>query len=446
MFENIIEQGAVCQLRDDILSVKNAPSMLFFGPLYSGKGSAALEAARVFSCEQDAAWKCSCPSCERHRLLLHDDMLVLGRRSFASEIEACKSAFLGNPSNQNIKLLFFRSIRKLIIRFSPVVMDDDPKFSKISSILSSLDEKLNEFWDNAQEVSPNNSKTDDSALEKKCASLIKDAFALENEGINANIPVGHIRSASYWCRLAPGGKQKTLIIENAEKMKSEAHNSLLKLLEEPPSSVNIILTTQRKEALIQTILSRLRPYRFLKRSREGEREIIRRVFQSANESGLSEYLDSFTPQSSEKMYPLAAWFIVSFARIASLSCKKNAADVPAFLNILGGRYAPTADATGFEKCLKSSSLIKTVISHSENFKDASFSRFMKICLDMISSVMQTSEDAEIIRYCDLFKKYINEAASSVDVLNINEAAALEALFFKLKKAVVQKLSLRGLYG
>ena len=49
MFDNIIEQGAVLQLQDDFHAHRLAPSMLFYGPPESGKGSAALELARVLS-------------------------------------------------------------------------------------------------------------------------------------------------------------------------------------------------------------------------------------------------------------------------------------------------------------------------------------------------------------------------------------------------------------
>jgi len=200
VFENIIEQGAVFQLRDDLLSGKNAPSMLFFGASNTGKGSAALELARFFSCEENAAWKCSCPSCEQHRYLRHDDLLIFGPRSFIAEINACKSAFLRNPSSLSAKLLFFRSLRKLMIRFSPVLMEDEPKLSKINPVLQSLDDKLTEFWSTAD--------GQESVLEKLCGSLVKDAVVLENEGIGSIIPVGQIRLASYWCRLAPNGKRK----------------------------------------------------------------------------------------------------------------------------------------------------------------------------------------------------------------------------------------------
>jgi len=442
MFENIIEQAAVLQLRDDILAGRNAPSMLFFGPGETGKGSAALELARALSCEGDASWKCSCYACERHRFLQHDDLLALGNRSFSAEIAAASSAFLRNPSAMSTKLLFFRSLRKLMLRFSPVLMEDDPKLGKISSVLQSLDEGLGEFWAAAE-------KAEKTALEKLCGSLVKDALTLESEGLSANVSIGHIRRASYWCRLAPNGKRKTLIIENAENMRDEARNSLLKLLEEPPAGVSIVLTALRREAIMPTILSRLRPYRFLKRGAESEKDVIRRVFQDtvdekSLETGgslLSAYLDSFLPQSTEKLYPLAAWFIVSLARISALSIKKNGADIPGIINALGERYAPIAEASGLERTVRSAGVIKTLVSQSGNFEDASFSRFLKICLDLLCDVARSAEDPRFIAYNDMFKKNINEAVTAVDVLNVNTTIALESLFYKLKTAMT-----RGQYG
>jgi len=441
VFENIIEQSAVIQLRDDILSKREAPSMLFFGPSGSGKGSAALELARVLSCETDASWKCKCPSCNQHRFLQHDDLLILGERAFSPEILACQKAFLRNTSNVT-RLLFFRSLRKLQIRFSPVLLENDSKTAKsAASNLQSLDEGLNEL------LLVNTETVEEAALNKLCASLVKDALALESEEING-IPIGHIRSASYWCRLAPNGKRKTLIIENAENIRDDARNSLLKLLEEPPPSVSIVLTAQRREAIMQTILSRLRPYRFLKRSAESEKEVIRRVFQEKSElnytnlkgSILTSYLDSFLPQSAEKLYPLAAWFIVSFARTASIYAKSKG-HVPAFLIALGEQYAPVAETAGLERYSKNSAIVKTIMTQSKNFEEVSFSRFMSITLELIGDCLRAVNNPEYIAYNDLIKKYVSEAVTSVDLLNINAAITLENLLYKLKTA-----ALRGCYG
>ncbi|MDR2964345.1 MAG: DNA polymerase III [Treponema sp.] len=394
MFENIIEQAAASQLQNDILAGTLPQSILFFGHSESGKGSAALELARVLSCEQDASWKCKCFSCERHRYLQSDDLLVLGKKNFSAEIAACCSVFLQNPL-PGTKLLFFRSLRKLQIRFSPFVAENDPKISKISSQLQSLDEKLNDFYS----IDP---AVESPAVEKLCNALVKEAAVIEEDGISSNIPIGHIRQASYWCRLAPAGKRKILIIENADNMRDEAHNSLLKLLEEPPREVNIVLAAQRKESIIPTILSRLRPYRFLNRSPEGEKEVLRRVFQSPNfttdntmhSSLISRYFDSFLPASAEKMYPLAQWFITQDYSVSETA--------------------------------------KALLAKSNNFENDSFSRFLKICLDLTSAEARKAKDPQYIRYYDLYKKYINEAVTAVDVLNQSVTIALEALLFKLK--------------
>jgi len=441
VFENIIEQGAVLQLKDDILRARRAPSMLFYGPPESGKGSAALELARVLSCEKGGEWKCSCPSCERHRYLQHDDLLVLGPRSFQAEISASLSAFLRSPDVPGAKLLFYRALRKLQIRFSPVLIEDDPKVGKIASVLQSLDEGLDEF------LRINTQTIEKAALEKKCAALVKDALALDSEGQGGAIPICRIRRACYWCRIAPNGKRKTLIIENAENMREEARNSLLKLLEEPPDTICIVLTAQRREAIMATILSRLRPYRFLKRSAESEKEVIRRVFQdSVNEkigaggSVLSAYLDSFLARGSEKMYPLAAWFIVSLARSASVYAKKSAGAIPRFVNALGERYAPIANAVGIQRVVRDAEVVKTLLAQSGNFENDSFSRFLKICLDLTGGLTRETGDPQFIAYNGIFKKHIEETVTAVDVLNQSTTLALEALFHKLKKDIIRGIN------
>jgi DNA polymerase-3 subunit gamma/tau len=461
VFENIIEQGAVLQLREDITTRRYAPSMLFYGPPETGKGSTALELSRALSCETDASWKCACPSCERHRYLQHQDLLILGPRPFQAEIAACASAFLRNPSSAGAKTLFIRSLRKLQIRFSALLMEDDPKLGKLSPILRSLEENSSEFWLLKAE------SAERAALEKLCGALIKDALSLIGEGIGDTIPIGHIRRASYWCRLAPNGKRKTLIIENADNMRDDARNSLLKLLEEPPDTVNIVLTTQRREAIMPTILSRLRPYRFLRRSVESEKEVIRRVFQDSLEarskgakdaqsieekalasgsSLVSAYLDSFLEAGADKMYPLAAWFVASVARIAAHSLKRNRTGVPNIINALGERYAPIADTAGFERTFKIAAVVKKIIDESGNFEETSFSRFIKLCLEMICAVTREESDPLFIAYSDMFKKYCSEAITAAEVLNQNKTIALEALLYKLKVNMLRARFLGGVNG
>jgi DNA polymerase-3 subunit gamma/tau len=437
VFENIIDQSAAVQLRDDILSARQAPSMLFFGPSGCGKGSTALELARSLSCEHGASWKCGCPSCERHRYLQHGDLLILGPRPFQAEIAASSASFLRDTSSLPAKTLFIRSLRKLLSRFNFIVMEDDPKLGKISHILQSLEEGLNEL-----DLAGNAEK---NLIEKITASLVKDAVKLESEGMGDLIPASHIRRASYWCRLTPGGKRKTFIIENAQQMKDEARNSLLKLLEEPPETVSIVLTSQRREAIMPTILSRLRPYRFLKRAVESEKDVIRRVFRDSPDEKLytqggasliSAYLDSFLSVNMENLQPLAAYFLVSLARIALANARKNDShEIPPIINSIAECYASAANTSELKNSLQSSVIIKIILTKSGNFENDSFSRFLKILLDLFMELARRNNNSGYIKYLDIFKKYCAEARTAVEVLNQNSALALEALFFKLHTAL-----------
>jgi DNA polymerase III subunit delta' len=52
------------------------------------------------------------------------------------------------------------------------------------------------------------------------------------------------------------GRQRFFLIDSAERLREEAANSLLKTLEEPPSTSTIILLASRPDALLQTVRSR----------------------------------------------------------------------------------------------------------------------------------------------------------------------------------------------
>ena len=464
MFENIIAQPATTQLKTDILARRLAPSMLFFGPLASGKGSAAIELARSLSCEAgQAQWNCACPACARHRLLLHPDLVMIGPRAFSAEIAASRVAFLRDPASAAGRSLFIRSLRKLLARFSPAVWEYESKSGRVNplSLLQSLEEDLDAF----EALSAGTSAPEKTAaLEKLTESLAKNAFKLEDDCMSETIPIAQLRRAAWWSRLSPSGKQKTLIIENADRMKDEARNSLLKLLEEPPESLNIVLTVARREALLATILSRLRPYRFLARGANEEREIIRRIFRDSStvetEEETSEslkstkfglvgsYLDSFLPQSSEKLLPLAAFFVAAVARSAAISAKsrsyvQNRADISPALKALGGYCAPIAEAAEFERAADAKGVIAELLSRSGNFEGRSFPRFLALSLDLVSWSLNQSPSldgtaaASFIACCDIWRKRLGEAQSAYGVWNQRPELALESLFNKLREEMAQ---------
>ncbi len=60
--------------------------------------------------------------------------------------------------------------------------------------------------------------------------------------------------------ISPEGERRVLLIREADRMTPEAGSSLLKLLEEPPEKLFIILTSSRPENLLSTIVSRCRRY------------------------------------------------------------------------------------------------------------------------------------------------------------------------------------------
>src|SRR5499426_2172165 len=58
------------------------------------------------------------------------------------------------------------------------------------------------------------------------------------------------------------GRQRFFIIDEADRLRDEAANSLLKTLEEPPSTSTVILLTARPDALLMTIRSRAQRLNF----------------------------------------------------------------------------------------------------------------------------------------------------------------------------------------
>jgi DNA polymerase-3 subunit delta' len=58
------------------------------------------------------------------------------------------------------------------------------------------------------------------------------------------------------------GRRRVLIVDEAEKMRQEAANSILKTLEEPPDASLIILLTSKPYALLETIRSRCQMLNF----------------------------------------------------------------------------------------------------------------------------------------------------------------------------------------
>jgi DNA polymerase-3 subunit gamma/tau len=474
MFENVLQQEAVKQLSVDIQSHMLAPSMLFAGPPASGKGTAALELGRVLSCEQDTpgppgSWNCPCPSCARHRLLYHPDLLALGSRHFSPEIAAAAEVFVKESAETPAQILFIRAVRKLLLRFNQILWEDDPRLSKLSPLLEGLEADLDEIVSGEASGNSNGMAAESAAwAEKLAASVRKNAFKLEADGMADQVPVSQIRHASYWMRLAPQGRRKLLLIENADRMQDAARNALLKILEEPPGRAVIVLASARAPALLPTILSRLRPYRFSRRDEAVEKDVIRRVFRGVQnpaspagtnsvtvgrtgaglgDSLITSYLESFLPVSGEKLYPLAAFFAASLAAQALLrKGRPSQAAYEAEIIALGKYTAPIAESAGYGRPAKEAgACIRTVLSGAEGFETPGlFNRFLARLLSLVSRSLRgdsapAPENAigggSVL--ADIFRELAAEAASAVGTYNLAPDLTLEKMCVDFTQRVLK---------
>ncbi len=73
------------------------------------------------------------------------------------------------------------------------------------------------------------------------------------------------------------GGWKVFIVDEAQSMQAEAANALLKFIEEPPQKTVWILLTDKKSALLKTIISRCQPLQFAPLPAETVEQLLQQV-------------------------------------------------------------------------------------------------------------------------------------------------------------------------
>jgi DNA polymerase III subunit gamma/tau len=305
MFENIIgQEPVVSRLRTEISAGILPATLMFHGPDYAGKSSAALELARSLTCtgtEPTVPWNCRCRACEQQRHLLHPDTLMLGGRYFSREIAIAADA-LKRDQREPLRYLFERTVRKLARRFDTVLWEGEEKrLTKVEPLLSALDEKLEPYLPDGQLPADGRVAEGIDEIVGICEQ-IGAAVALDA------VPVNMVRRLSMWAHISPAGRAKIAIIENVDRLQDSARNALLKTLEEPPANVYFVLTTQRLGAVIATIRSRARAYGFLTRDPEQSAAVISRIFRDVPGSKAS-IRDYFVSKDGQGLRALAERFI-----------------------------------------------------------------------------------------------------------------------------------------
>ncbi|MCQ2591706.1 MAG: DNA polymerase III [Treponema sp.] len=307
MFENLVNQDAQKYLVSDIKNNVFPRAVLFSGNDATGKLTAALEVARVLSCvnaEKKGDWNCTCSSCLRHKALTCTNMLLMGPRDCALEIAAAKETFL-KAYKENAKYivatryLFLRSVRKLTLRFSSILWKGESSINKVGEVIEEINENLQQL-DFPADL-PSYEET-----EKLCQKINDLTLKLEGNYLYNTIPVNQIRNMEAWAYIKSQEGKKTIIIENADRMQNSVRNAILKILEEPPADCVFILLTSRKNAVLPTILSRVRNYSFNDRLPEHQLEVINRVFHNESfKDSLTEYLLNYLPVPVYKIREIA---------------------------------------------------------------------------------------------------------------------------------------------
>lgn len=120
----------------------------------------------------------------------------------------------------------------------------------------------------------------------------KSNSSLKGESDTMEIDVSQIRAAQHFLALKPYyGNYKTLLVENAERMNTEAQNCFLKTLEEPRGKTVIFLATLQPHVLLPTIFSRCQEIRFFnnqKNQMSPEEQKVLGILQGVMGDGFSE--------------------------------------------------------------------------------------------------------------------------------------------------------------
>lgn len=395
MLENLVGQPASISIISDIKNNKFPGAVLFAGNSCTGKLTAALEVARALSCNGDDKphWLCECPSCLRHKALNCSNILLMGPRDCSLEISAAKDSFIKSYRDNDSHLkanryLFLRSIRKLTLRFSGILWEGESNLSKLAPLMEKINENL-ELIDFPRELPPFDQTV------KLCTELETDSLKLESDFLYDSIPVNQVRNMEQWACIKADEGKKTIIIENAERMQVSVRNALLKILEEPPADCVFILLTTQRNAIMQTILSRVRTYNFMERPLEIQKEVITRVFHNEYFNGeINEYLLGYLPVPASKLRENARNFVKG---------------------IFHGNI-PDCD---------------TVVKDNQNFEPRIE---LKIFLNGIAQVfrplMQSQKGSEA---CSQALKVLRECYESVTLYNQSVKAALEVLIRDLSK-------------
>lgn len=280
MFDNIIgNRMTVGRLEREIRTGTLAHSMLFTGNHYTGKLTCALETARALNCSGNGEWSCGCRSCTESRYLKNPYLFLTGPYGDFYEIRLT-AELLKQRNHHAGRVKFVRAVRKLTLRL-------DRRFLPEEDLKKINGEALTEVFTGIERIGG-----DRFASEEERIGMI-DAVTAYAEKLVSAVPssfsVNAVRNLSAAAYAGVDGK-KVIIIENADTLSVSAANALLKILEEPPSDTYFILTAIRQNAVLPTVLSRLRIFSFSDRTGEEEALLLKLFYECEEPVSLYDFV------------------------------------------------------------------------------------------------------------------------------------------------------------
>jgi len=244
-----------------------------------------------------------------------------------------------------------------------------------------------------------------------------------------------IRNAETWARLAPHGPRKVAIIENADRMQESSRNALLKILEEPPESVRFVLTTSRRSAIMTTILSRARTYRFAQRDQEGSARVVERIFRSSEPAASVEaFLSARAPFPPARARELAEAFLG-----AALS--SGGEGLPRPLSALAREFGRSEAARSGARDGAPSAALAMLLEATKDFgqKDpamaSSFTAFLAALAAALGSLLrEEGMDASAVGLVERIAALVRAASNEYETMNRGPGLLAEALLYAIGDA------------
>lgn len=177
------------------------------------------------------------------------------------------------------------------------------------------------------------------SCKKLAAQSHPDFTALVPENKSNTVNVDQVRSMKLDAYIAPHeAPRKVYFIPDAQRLRTEAQNALLKLIEEPPEAAYFIMTAPSRSNLLETVISRCTVLPMKELSAEEKMRAIKELAPDASSRELESVSDCKTVGEA----------LASLSDPKARRLENDANDICGFI-LSGARYGALKIMNGYEK-------------------------------------------------------------------------------------------------